>query len=51
VKQWITSYRLTDHLSKLDIHKSMGPDAMHPQVVREVAGVIAEPLSTIFERS
>jgi len=40
-----------DHLSKLDTHKSMAPDGMHPQVLREMAGVIAESLSIIFERS
>jgi len=38
-------------LLHLDSHKSMGPDRLHPSVLRELVGVIAELLSAIYQRS
>jgi len=40
-----------DLLLQLDCHTSMGPDEIHPRVLRELAEVIAEPLSIIYQRS
>lgn len=38
-------------INKLEIHKSMGPDSIYPHALRELADVIAKPLSKIFKRS
>ena len=47
-----TSYpRKCIPLNKLDCHKSMGPDRLHLRVLRELAEVIAELLSAIYQHS
>ncbi|OWK55170.1 hypothetical protein RLOC_00015312 [Lonchura striata] len=38
-------------LSCLDVHKSMGPDGIHPMVMRDLADELAKPLSIIYQQS
>ncbi|KAK4832398.1 hypothetical protein QYF61_022533 [Mycteria americana] len=42
---------VSDLLHHLDTHKSMGPDEIHPRVLKELADVLTKPLSILYQQS
>lgn len=49
-KTLVEKDQVRGRLNKLDIHKSIGPDVLHPQVLKDLADVFVRILLVIFER-
>ncbi|KFO81732.1 RNA-directed DNA polymerase from mobile element jockey, partial [Cuculus canorus] len=46
----IQEEEVRDLLAHLDTQKSMGPNGIHPRVLKELADVLSKPLSTTFQQ-
>lgn len=46
----VSEDQVCDHLKNLEADKSMEPNEIHPQVLRELVDEVAKPLYIIFQR-
>ncbi|KFP91782.1 hypothetical protein N311_11332, partial [Apaloderma vittatum] len=43
--------QVREHRENLKVHKSVGPDEIHPRVLKELAAEVARPLVIVFKKS
>jgi len=46
----IQEEEVNELLCQLDTYKSMGPDGIHPRVLKELVEELAKPLSIIYQQ-
>ena len=46
-----TEEEVLSQLSKINTNKSQGPDGIHPKLLKELRGVLAKPLTDLFNQS
>ncbi|XP_010119538.1 PREDICTED: uncharacterized protein LOC104480326 [Chlamydotis macqueenii] len=46
----VAEEQIQEHLRHLKVHKYMGPNEIHPRVLRELEDEVAKHLATIFEK-
>ncbi|KFV65013.1 hypothetical protein N307_14492, partial [Dryobates pubescens] len=45
----VSEDQVCDHLKNLEVFKSMGPDGIHPRVLKELADEVAKPLQKSWQ--
>ena len=47
----ITEVMVKKELLNLNVYKSIGPDGLHPRLLKELAALLAEPIALVFNKT